>query len=95
MSFGQSVTPLKTPSPFNESASVEYVVAPYWSDIDTRTAGSVSYEFHTNKTSLPLLNKVSKYIRQREQNHFSGTWMLVVDWNAIPPPGKVYAAYAI
>ena len=89
MTFGKSVTSLESPSSFNDSTSLEYTVAPYWSDIDTRNSGSVSYEFHTNKTSLPLLNKVSKYIRQREQNYFSGTWVLVAEWNAVPSPGKV------
>ena len=87
MSFGQSIISLESPSPFNESNTLKYIVAPYWSDIDTRSSGSVSYEFHTNITSLSLLNKVSKYIRQQEQNYFSGIWMLVAEWNAIPPPG--------
>ena len=51
-------------------------------------AGSVSYEIHTNKTSLSLLNKVSKFIRHREQNQFSGAWMLVAEWNRLPKPGN-------
>lgn len=89
MSFSQSVTSIQNPSPFNESDALEYIVAPYWSDIDTSTSGSVSYEFHTNKTSLPLLHKVSKYIRQREHNYFSGTWMLVAEWNNVAAPGRL------
>lgn len=78
---------MKSPSLFNESDSPQYIVAPYWSDIDTRSAGSVSYEVHTNRTSLLLLHKVNKYIRQQEQNNFAGTWMLVAEWNSIPSPG--------
>jgi len=90
-SFGQR-TLLKKPFLFNTSSSVEYIVAPYWSDTSTREAGSVTYEIHTNATSsssLSLLNKVSKFIRHREQNQFSGAWMLVVEWNRMPKPGNM------
>ena len=87
ISFGQRITSIQNPSLFNESNTLKYIVAPYWSDIDTRSTGSVSYELHTNRTSLLLLHKVSKYIRQREQNNFAGIWMLVAEWNSIPSPG--------
>lgn len=83
------MTSLQTPALFNESDNLEYIVAPYWSDINTRSIGSVSYEIHTNKTSLPLLHKVNKYIREKEKNQFSGTWMLVAEWNSVSSPGKV------
>ena len=89
ISFGQRVTSLESPSLFNEFSTPNYIIAPYWSDIDTRSAGSVSYELHTNTTSPSLLHRVSKFIRQREQNSFAGTWMLVADWNSIPSPGNM------
>ncbi len=87
--FGQRVTSLENPTLFNESDSLEYIVAPYWSDISTRSVGSVSYEIHTNETSIVLLNRVSKYIRQKEQNQFYGIWMLVVEWKSVPNPGML------
>jgi hypothetical protein len=86
-SFGQKRTSLETPAPFSGSDTLEYIVAPYWSDINTRSVGSVSYEIHTNQTSLSLLHKVSKYIREKEENQFSGTWMLVAEWNSVSRPG--------
>lgn len=67
---------------------MKYIVAPYWSDIDTRSTGSVSYEVHTNSSSLPLLHRVSKYIRQQQQNNFAGIWMLVAEWNSVPSQGN-------
>lgn len=87
-SFGERPTMSESPSLFNGTNNSGYRVAPYWSDIDTSTGGRVSYEIHTNKTSLILMNKVSKYIREREQNTFSGTWMLLAEWNNVPSPGK-------
>lgn len=80
------MTALQNPTLFNASDEVEYLVAPYWSNINTRSSGSVSYITHTNKTSLSLLHRVSKYIQQEEQNQFSGTWMLVAEWNNVPSP---------
>lgn len=81
------MTSLETPTLFNSSDELEYIVAPYWSDISTRSVGTVSYEIHTNESSLELLHTVSKYIRHQEQNQFSGTWMLVAEWNRVPSPG--------
>ncbi len=67
---------------------MEYIVAPFWSDVSTRSAGSVAYEVYTNQTDLPLLHKVNKYIQDVEKNQFSGTWMLVAEWNSVQGPGK-------
>ena len=86
ISFGQRVTGLQDPARFNASDELEYLVAPYWSNINTRSFGSVSYITHTNKTSLSLLHRVSKYIQQEEQNQFSGVWMLVAEWSNVPSP---------
>ena len=69
---------------------MEFIVSPYWSDISTQFEGSISYEIHTNQTSLTLLHRVSKYIQQEEQNEFIGTWMLVAEWNSVPSPGMQY-----
>ena len=88
MSFGQRAS-LKKPYLFNESNTVNYIVAPFWSDMSTRTSGSVSYVIHTNKTSSSLLHTVSKFIRHMETNQFSGTWMLLAEWNSIPQPGTI------
>ena len=86
ISFGQRLTSLQNPNLFNASDDLEYLVAPYWTDITTRSSGSVSYVVLTNETSLSLLQRVSKYIQQEEQNSFSGTWMLVAEWRNVPSP---------
>ena len=85
------MTSLQTPAPFNGSDAVEYLVAPFWSDISTQSAGSVSYEIHTNETSSLLLHRVSKYIRHQEMNQFGGTWMLAAEWDSVPSPGNVFS----
>ena len=50
--------------------------------------GNVTYQVHTNTSSQALLNKVSKYIRQSEENAFSGTWMLAIQWENVPRTGQ-------
>ena len=87
---------LKYPTPFNQNDNMQYIVAPFWSDIDTRTEGSISYEIHTNKTSLSLLQHVSRFIQQKEQNQFSATWMLVAEWSSVLSSGmceQLHIAY--
>ena len=87
-SFGRRVAYLQDPSPFNESDIHKYIVAPYLSDIDTTSTGSVFFEEYTNRTNLSLLQRVSNFIQQREQNKFTGTWMLVAEWNSVIKSGK-------
>ena len=72
-----------SPAPFNEADVNKYIVAPYWCDIDTRSSGTVSYEVYSNGTNLPLLQRVSKFIQQKQQNKFTGTWMLAAEWNSV------------
>ena len=86
-SFGRRVTYLPSPSPFNESDIHKYIVAPYLSDIDTSSTGSVSFEVYSNKTNSSLLQRVSNVIQQREQNRFTGTWMLLAEWKSVVHSG--------
>ena len=66
-----------------------YVLAPYWSDIDTRDRGEVWYETHfrnQNSTSDGLLDQVSSFINnQTDASAFIGTLMIVVKWDSVPP----------
>ena len=86
-SLGRRITHLENPSPFNESNVYKYIVAPYLSDIDTRSTGSVSYEVYSNRTNLSLLQRVSSFIQQKEQNRFTGTWMIIAEWNSVVDSG--------
>lgn len=88
VSLGRRVTHLQNPSLFNQSDINKYIVAPYLSDIDTRSSGSVSFEIYSNTTNLPLLHKVSNFIQQREFSSFVGTWMLIAEWNSVVDSGK-------
>ena len=91
VSLGRRVTHLQNPSLFNQSDINKYIVAPYLSDIDTRSDGSVSFETYSNTTNLPLLQKVSNFIQQREFSSFVGTWMLIAEWNSVVDSGKRFA----
>lgn len=87
-SLGRRITQLQSPSLFTESNAHQFIVAPYLSDIDTRSTGSVSFEIYSNKTDLPLIQKVSNFIQQREHNKFTGTWMLIAEWKSVVDSGK-------
>ena len=64
------------PSPSNYS-----IVAPFAADITTSSTGDVRYsESFTNSQ----LNYISEHIRSEMGNSFSGTWMLVAEWNGVP-----------
>ena len=74
---------LRNPAIFNDSDTVENIIAPYWSDIDINSEGSVTYEVYTNLTNPSIIHKVNDFIQQREQKEFSGIWMLVAEWNSV------------
>lgn len=65
----------------------DFVAAPFWSDIDLREEGSVSWEIHNLEQSQDLINSVSIFIRENYNGaeEFDGTWMMVVYWEDVHP----------
>ena len=59
-------------------------MAPFWANIDTRTAGDILYEIHTDNSNPELLHSVSRFIAKEKGVRFSGRWMLVTEWNNVP-----------
>jgi len=71
-----------------------YVLAPFWADHDARSTGSVQYQVFQCGFDSPdnaVLLFVSTFIRKQfpaaAVAEFLGTWMLVVNWIAVPPFG--------
>ena len=55
--------------------------------MDIRQRGSVKYEIHSD-SSDPLLSQVNNFISNSTGIEFAGMWMLVAEWNQVPPfPG--------
>ena len=85
-SFGTRRT-VYTPSRFSFTSTPNYLVAPFWADIDIRINGSISYEVHSTSagsSSIALLNRVSTFISNQKNTQFSGNWMLVASWSQVP-----------
>ena len=76
--------PFLFPSPFTVVSS-QYLVAPFWSDVDIRTDGTVTYEVHTsdNEASATILSTISGFISDYTGVSFSGSWLLVVLWDSV------------
>ena len=70
-----------TPSAF-PLGSNKRLVAPYWSDIDTRNGGDVWYRESTNIT---LLQMVSLEIRRVFPEHykFQAFWIFIATWDNV------------
>ncbi len=79
-----------SPNPFPTTdywTRTSYVVAPYWSDVDTRMEGTVCYEYHEADLieDTTTIDRVSTFIRENTGTDFSGLWMLVAEWNSVHP----------
>jgi hypothetical protein len=89
ITFGRQVLG-STPETFpTENADIfwSYIVAPFWSDADTSTNGSVYWEIHTVEQSAAMINQVSNLVQsQYPESQFSGTWMLVATWKDVLSP---------
>ena len=71
-----------------------YLVAPFWADADLRAQGNITWEIHTmgmSETGDAYLNQVSGFIENRENVTFEGNWMMMVDYDEVPP----YHAFAV
>ena len=74
---------INQPFPGNAAINSRYLVAPFWDDVDTRgDNGEVSYEVHQ---SGYYLNTVNLFLRRNRPSSFTGTWMMVAQWNAVHP----------
>ena len=88
LSFGRLVT--CCPSLTSQSNVSYYIVAPFESNTNIDDGiGMVSYEVHSRITSPGLLGKVNRHIQRSKQVRFSGTWMLMVEWNGVPQFGQL------
>lgn len=62
------------------------IVAPYWLDNDLTLGGNATYEVHTSTSRH--MEQVSNFISNKENELFSGVWMLVAQWTDIPLFGR-------
>ena len=61
-----------------------YLVAPFWADVDiSQKVGNISYQVYS--TGSPLLDTVNTIISDEENINFLGHWMLVAEWDDVPP----------
>ena len=61
------------------------IVAPYGYDINPRVAGTVKYTNFIHDARQ--LNAVSSFIRSHGQSSFTGTRMMVAEWNGVSQYG--------
>ena len=74
---------LATPTIPGESG----IVSPYGADINTNIAGTVRYTTGFS-SSHPQMSSVSIFIRTQTRDYsFSGTRMMVVEWNNVARDG--------
>ena len=89
-SFGVNFR-LDLPQPFpSTDAEVyfAYLIAPYWSNIDTRLDGQVNYEVYVageSPISDEYLGCVNTLVNSEQDSFFRGNWMLVVTWEGVHP----------
>ncbi len=72
--------------PFAATYFPTYIVAPFWTDIDTSTGdGQVNYEVFDSavSSSTVKLEEVSSFVSAKEGTEFSGSWMLVAEWSKV------------
>ena len=70
-----------------------YLVAPFWADADLRESGNILWEVHSaggSEIGDSYLDQVSVFIENRENVTFAGNWMMMVDYDQVPP----YHAFA-
>ena len=71
-----------------------YLVAPFWADADLRMSGTILWETHElgqSDTSDAYLSQVSEFIENREDVSFAGNWMMLINYDQVPP----YSAFII
>jgi hypothetical protein len=70
-----------TPSPF-PLGSNKRLIAPYWTDIDTRNGGDIWYRESTNRTLLQLVSRPIRLLFP-EQYRFQASWLFIATWDNV------------
>lgn len=89
--FGNEHANHFSPEPFpGTSATVffGYLIAPYWIDADLRRGGNITWEILVSdggNTTNQYLSQVSEFIEEQQNTTFVGNWMMMVNYNRIPP----------
>ena len=90
------------PSPFPGHYYLRqfFVVAPYWADHDLRIDGHVYYEtFNRGRSEYDdnVLDMVNRYLRLNTDQNFSGTFMILAEWQDVHPypHGSCYLCFLI
>lgn len=68
-----------------DNMTQDYVVCPYWTDMDTPSAGNVSYQVFEHDG--PALQSTNDYISNMTDKTFNATWMLLAEWNNVHSSG--------
>ncbi len=70
-----------------------YLVAPFWSNIDVTVAGSVYFATFRgpHSTALERLDSVNSFIRENQNDggEFSARWMMVAVWDGVAEYGGI------
>ena len=85
-SFGSVPHIASRPVPFSPTYYPTYLVAPFWTDIDTSSGGGqIFYEVFDGavSSSTTNLNLVSVFVSQVMDTDFAGSWMLVAEWSKV------------
>ena len=64
------------------------MVAPFWADADLRRQGNITWEIHSlggSEAGDAYLDQVSVFLENREGVNFDGNWMMILDFEEIPP----------
>ena len=64
------------------SSTTQYVIAPFWDDIDITNGGTITYETFQ---SGYLLDEVNAYIQRKRPTSFEGTWMFIASYDKVQP----------
>lgn len=68
----------------SDDATPDFVLAPFWEDVDIRRGGFIQFEVFYNFNDSTRLTQVSSFIRaQLNLAEFDGVGMIVVEWNAV------------
>ena len=65
-----------------------HLVAPYWSNIDTRRAGRVRYETYSwgdSEAANQQISMVENFLSVEENVTLAGEWMMLVSWEDVHP----------
>ena len=84
MSFGSPFSSF-VPTRFPHASATYPLIAPYWTDVDLRGNGNVTYGVYTTVNGSFYIDQIEEFLNNNGHGNFTASMIIVAQWIDVCP----------